>query len=282
MKRKRGETGFLGDLVEGAVAIVAMEQQRLAIAGTGLQRVDLRIDVAVGDENVEPGVVVHVEESGAPAHVGIAGLADAGSPTDVVETLRTHVAIEGVGLLFEVGDEEAEAAAMVVIAPVDAHVAELHAFAAEGHAGEHAHVGEAAVVIVVVEIVGNGIVGDEQIGPAIVVVIHPNDSEAVVTDLIVDARLDGNFLEGAVAAIVIEEIAFALQAPGAALHQNALEAAELVAAELGEIVHVQMRIAGDEKIDEAVAVIVAPGSAGHEAAAADAGFFGDVLELAVA
>lgn len=50
---------------------------------------------------------------------------------------------------------------MVVIAPIDAHVAEFHAFAAEGHAGEHAHVRERAVVIVVVEIVGDGIVGDE-------------------------------------------------------------------------------------------------------------------------
>ncbi|HEX7424089.1 MAG TPA: hypothetical protein VF311_09440 [Terriglobales bacterium] len=58
-------------------------------------------------------------------------------------------------------DEKAEAAAVVVIAPIDAHVAEFHAFAAEGHAGEHAHVRERAVVIVVVEIVGDGIVGDE-------------------------------------------------------------------------------------------------------------------------
>src|SRR5713101_223654 len=43
-----------------------------------------------------------------------------------------------------------------------------------------------------------------------------------------------------------------------------------------------MGITGDEKIDEAIAVVVAPGSAGHEAAALDARLFGDVLELAVA
>src|SRR5450759_1152690 len=98
MERKRRQAGFLGGLVEGAVAIVAMQQKRLAIAGAGFQSVDLRIDVAVGDENVEPGVVVHVEKGGAPGDVGIAGLANAGSPTNVVETLRTHVAIERVGL----------------------------------------------------------------------------------------------------------------------------------------------------------------------------------------
>ncbi len=188
--------------------------------------------MAVGDENVEPGVIVHVEKSGAPADVGIAGLTYSGCPTDIVETLRTHVAIEGVGLLLEVRDEEAEAAAVVVITPIDAHVAELHAFAAEGYTGEHAHVGEGAVVIVMVEIVGDGVVSDEEIGPAIVVVVHPHNPEAIVADVIVDASFDGNFLEGAIAAIVIQEIAFAFEAPGAALHQNALEAAEFVAAEL--------------------------------------------------
>jgi hypothetical protein len=98
----------------------------------------------------------------------------------------------------------------------------------------------------------------------------------------VDAGFDGNLLEGAVAAIVIEKIAFAFEAPRPALHQNTFEAAEFVAAELGEIVHVEMGIAGNVKINEAVAVVVAPGSAGHEAAAADTGFFGDVLEFAVA
>src|ERR1700676_1491326 len=168
-----------------------MQQERLAKAGARLQSVDLRIDVAVGDEKIEPGVIVHVEESRAPAYVGIAGLADAGSPTDVVETLRAHIAIERVGLLLEVRDEKAEAAAVVVIAPIDAHVAEFQAVATEGYAGKHAHVGEGAVVIVVVEIVGDGIVGDEEIGPTVVVIVHPHDPEAVVADIIVYARLNG-------------------------------------------------------------------------------------------
>src|SRR5467141_3760198 len=116
-----------GDFVKRAVAIVAMQQQRLAKPRTGFQRVNLRINVAVSNENVEPGVVVHVEESGAPANVRIAGLADAGSPTDVVESLGAHVAIERVGLLLKVRNKEAQTPAVVVIAPVDAHVAEFHA-----------------------------------------------------------------------------------------------------------------------------------------------------------
>src|SRR5258707_12323538 len=43
-----------------------------------------------------------------------------------------------------------------------------------------------------------------------------------------------------------------------------------------------MGVSGDEEVDVAVAVVIAPGSAGHKAAAADAGFFGDVFKFAVA
>ncbi len=97
-----------------------------------------------------------------------------------------------------------------------------------------------------------------------------------------DARFDGNLFKGSVATIVIEKIALAFEAPRAALHENAFEAAEFVAPELREIVHIQMGVAGDVKIDEAVAVVIAPGGAGHKAAAADTGFLGYVLKFAVA
>src|SRR5207248_11366820 len=42
VKRKCGKARFLADLVKSAVAIVAMEEQRLLEAGTGVQRIDLR------------------------------------------------------------------------------------------------------------------------------------------------------------------------------------------------------------------------------------------------
>ncbi len=83
-----------------------MEEHGLFVAGADVDRVDLGIDVAVCYEEVEPGVVVHIEEGGAPANVRIAGLADAGGPAYVVKTFRAHVAIEGVGLLLEVRDEK--------------------------------------------------------------------------------------------------------------------------------------------------------------------------------
>src|SRR5438128_397457 len=128
----------------------------------------------------------------------------------------------------------------------------------------------------------NVAVGHQNVEPAIVVVIHPHDAEAIVSDVVVDASFDGNFFKSSVTTIVVKEIAFAFEAPRSALHQNALEAAEFVTSELRKVVHVQMGIAGDEKIHETVAVVVASRRAGHKATADDTGLFSDVLELPVA
>src|SRR5882672_1866062 len=103
--------------------------------------------MAASDQEIEPAGVGHIEKAGAPADVGITGAADAGGPAYVLEAVCAHVAPEGFGLFLESGDEEAEAAGVVVIGEVDAHVAELRAVAAEGNSGEHADFGKSAVAI---------------------------------------------------------------------------------------------------------------------------------------
>src|SRR6266403_222147 len=96
-----------------------------------------------------------------------------------------------------------------------------------------------------------------------------------------DPSFDGNFFKGSVTTVVIKKITFAFEAPGSALHENAFEATEFVTPELREVIHVQMGIAGDEKIHVAIAVVVAPCRPGHKAAAAYASFFSDVFKFAV-
>src|SRR5580704_7392859 len=49
-----------------AVPQILVEQLALGIAGFSLQLLDLRIDVAVADQDVGPSVVIHVEEAAAP------------------------------------------------------------------------------------------------------------------------------------------------------------------------------------------------------------------------
>src|SRR3979411_1417316 len=116
MKRQSGEPGFLGDFFESPVTLIAMEEERLPIARTSFQRVDLRIHVAIGHKKVQPSVIVHVKESRTPANIGVAGLAHSGGPTDIIESFSSPIQIQRIGLLFKVGNKEAQAPAVVVIA----------------------------------------------------------------------------------------------------------------------------------------------------------------------
>ena len=62
--------GARGHVFEASVPQVAIEQLRLAGTTMCSFRVgDLRVDVAVRDEDVLPAVVVEVEEADAEAHV---------------------------------------------------------------------------------------------------------------------------------------------------------------------------------------------------------------------
>ena len=49
-----------------------------------------------------------------------------------------------------------------------------------------------------------------------------------------------------------------------------------------EVVEIHVHVARDENVHEAVFVVIGPGCAGHEAAAADSGFVGDVFKGAIA
>jgi len=95
----------------------------------------------------------------------------------------------------------------------------------------------------------------------------------------VHARFLRDFFECSVAAVVIEQVGFANHAPGTALHNDATEFA---GAECGNIVEIHVNVPRDENIDEAVFIVVRPRRAGHEAASADAGFFGDIFKSAIA
>ena len=55
------------DVFKLAVAQVAVEIFALGVGGVHLGAVDLGIDVAVGDKDVEPAIVIEVDEADAPA-----------------------------------------------------------------------------------------------------------------------------------------------------------------------------------------------------------------------
>ena len=106
---------------------------------------------------------------------------------DVGEVEVAVVAIEGGVLFAEVGDGEADAAVVDVVAEGNAHVGLLEAVFADGDAALEGDVLEVAVAIVVIEVVGLAIVGDEEVELAVVVEVGPDGGEAEEVVGVVDA-----------------------------------------------------------------------------------------------
>ena len=183
----------------------------------------------------------------------------------VHEQAVAFVVIQPQHLVGEVADQQVRPAGAVVVGGVHAHGAARHAVFAERHAGRHAFFGERAVAVVAVQLVGLRIVGDEQIRPAVAVVIEHRDAQRLAGG-IADAGLLGHILELAVAQIVIQLRRRALVGFRRAVRLGrAVERAPQIA--LGGPLHV----VGDEQVQLAVAVVIEPGGAGAEVGVVDAG-----------
>ena len=91
-------------------------------------------------------------------------------PVALVGVQRHH-------LVREVADDEARPAGAVVVGRVDAHAGARDAGFVERHAGRDADVHERSVAAIAVEPVGLRVVGDEDVEPAVGVVVEQRDAE---------------------------------------------------------------------------------------------------------
>ena len=204
--RRRGQVRdrVAGDLHEAPLARVVEELRRLGVAHPRLDPLDLRVEVAVGQEEVEPAVQVVVEVEGAEGQ-GEQGLAaEVGDRGDVDEELVALVPVERHHLVGEVADDDRRAAAAVVVGGVDPHAAAGDAGLGERHAGGDADLLEGAVALVAVEEVRLRVVGHRQVLPAVAVQVEHRDAERLGGRL-VEAGLLGGVLEACRPALVAVE-----------------------------------------------------------------------------
>ena len=207
------------------------------------------------------------------------GASDAGLVGDFGEAHGAVVTVERSILVAEVGDGDAHASGVEVVAERYTHVGLLDSIFGDSYAGFVAELFEVAVAFVVVEVVGLAVVGYEEVKLAVVVEIGPNCGEAEETLRVVDACLFRDFGEGTVAIVVEEGVGIALESSRAALDGDLVVLAGFARAEERQVVHVEVDVVWDEEIDEAVAVIVAEGEASGPACVfVEAGGFGDVGE----
>ena len=123
------------DELELSVGEVVEEQRALGVCGAPVGVfVGLGINVAVGDEEILPAVVVVVEESVAEAYEGDSWCADTCLVADIGEGSRAVVAEEHVVVVGERSADDAEVAIVLVVAGGEAHVGNLAAVAVESEA----------------------------------------------------------------------------------------------------------------------------------------------------
>src|SRR5882724_4467891 len=152
--------------------------RRLSIADALLYSLDFVFDVAVGDQDIEPAVVV-VKEKAAEAQRDQCGAADFGARRFVHEQAVAFVVVERKHLIREVGDDQASVSGAVVVGGIHAHSRAGDAVFTERDAGGHGALFKRAIFFVQVELVGLGVVGDDDIGPAVVVVIKNGNAQTL-------------------------------------------------------------------------------------------------------
>src|ERR1700683_5141161 len=105
--------------------------------------------MAVGNENIQPTIVVEVHKAGSPGDIRNAGLGDLRRPAYVLKNSVTQVAIKRLGLIGKRGVDDVEPPVVVVVAEVHSHVALLLPVAAQSYSGQYRYVGKCPVMSVV-------------------------------------------------------------------------------------------------------------------------------------
>src|SRR6266478_8817986 len=137
------------------------------------------------------------------------------------------------------------------------------------------------IAIIAVKIVGGGIIGDEQVGPTVVIEICPKDTQTVIAGHVVHARRLGDICEGAVSIVVIEAVTHTLHAPWPTLDGDAAKMTGRADAKLRQVVQVELHITRNHGIHEAVAIVVGEGRTGRPAGIGQVGLLGHVSEGSV-
>ena len=135
------------------------------------------VDVAVGRDQVEPAVVVGVEEADPEAEDIATGRRQADGGRLVAEEALAEVAEEGGRLVVEVGDRQVEPAVAVEIAASDPHPRLVGARGVARDARGLPGLLEPESAQVAEQVIGSHVVGDEQVDPAVVVEVGGDDAQ---------------------------------------------------------------------------------------------------------
>ncbi len=270
-------TSFTGDVTEGSIALVEKQLWRLGVADIAANVSDGVVDVAVGDGEIEGAVEVKVgEDASEPEHI-FGGGAQAGRDGNVIVRSFAGRSIESEHFIVEVRDGDARAARVGEIGGIDAHAGTSFAVGAEGDARVHGDFFEGTVTVVAIKLVGLRVVRDDEVGPAVLIVVEEGDAQRFRT-AVEDSAGRCDVFESSVAAIV--EKPAGLSAIG---FRSAIGLVFAVETAKHVVVGRPLDIVADEEIETAVAVVIEPESRSTESlAVAESGGPRHVYECAFA
>src|ERR1700722_10727922 len=198
-------TSLLRDFFKTAVAEIAVEVLMLGILKIGLRIRNLGIDVAIRHEQVEPAVVVHIKEANAPAQQSSVDAQTTGISA-VFKVRIAEIGVERVSVASKVSLNHVERSIAVVISDRNTHAGLRLRLGRKRGTAFNGYVTKGPILLIQVERCRRGIIGDVDIGPAVVVEVGSRHAEAVGAN----RRPHTGFLthvgKGAVAVVVIEQI----------------------------------------------------------------------------
>jgi hypothetical protein len=156
---------------------VQKKMRRLLIRDIASDVSDSVVNVTVHHQQIQKSIQVGIEEEATEAE------AAAGDPAYLRHRCPIRIdafaapSVEANHFVVEVGDGNPRHPGVLVIGHIYAHAGASFSVVAERDSGFDGHVSKGAIVIVPVEFVGLGIVGDKQIRPAVLVVIQHGDSQ---------------------------------------------------------------------------------------------------------
>src|SRR3990172_688158 len=175
---------------------------------------ELRIDMAVGDEQVEDSVVAHVEEGSPPAEARERRKGETRGCGHVLERETAVVSKEGVVVPLEVGDVEVEVAVGVVVGGGRAHAGLLHPEGAVAGAGHQGDILETEASEILEKKLHARVVGDPDLRKPVGVEVHEENGESACRRLL-DQRFR-HVAKSRAVRVSIERIRGARKAVGAA------------------------------------------------------------------
>src|ERR1700730_1537088 len=207
----------------------------------------LRIYVPIGNEDIQPAIIVVIEESASETEHLACRPRNSGFVTHFVEESFSIVVPKMIRGPLKVGDIEIELPVVIVVAQSDAHRSHDRSPRCHGHTGGEADLLESTVVLVVVKVCIQPVISYEQVRPAVVVVVGGLHGKILALWLINPSRLR-HVGERAIVIIAVKRVGTPLVLTGRTTAQYLTQLAVTLVA--------QSNVAADIQIQPPISIVV--------------------------